>query len=201
MAFRFRGEVTMLDLHDLAGKLAGVLGLIAYIPYIYSTVKGRTKPNPVSWLIWIIVSIMVIGSSYATGATTTLTLLVCHGIGTVTTAIVAMKYGKSQWSRFDKACLAVALSSSIVWWFFSALAALLLNIGIEMVGFLPTLRNTYNNPKSEDKLAWSLFLSANTANLLAINDWSFAIFIYPLCMFLGTVLIIALMIFRRKQSA
>jgi hypothetical protein len=194
-------EAPMPELHDIAGKLAGVLGLIAYIPYIYSTVKRRTKPNPASWFIWIIVSVMVIGSSYATGATTTLTLLICHGVGTVTTAIVAVKYGKSQWSIFDKACLAIALSSSIVWWFFSALAALLLNIGIEMVGFLPTLRNAYRDPKSEDKLAWILFLSANTANLIAINDWSFAIFIYPLCMFLGTVLIIALMLIPKKKTS
>ena len=190
----------MPELHDLAGKLAGVLGLIAYIPYIYSTIKRRTKPNPSSWFIWIIVSVMVIGSSYSTGATTTLTLLVCHGVGTVTTAFVAMKYGKSQWSRFDKACLAIALSSSIVWLCFSALAALLINIGIELIGFLPTLRNAYRDPKSEDWLAWTFFLSANVANLLAINDWSFAIFIYPMCMFIGTILISAILFFPRPKT-
>jgi hypothetical protein len=62
--------------------------------------------------------------------------------------------------------------------------ALGINIGIDFLGALPTIRKSFRHPEGEDILAWSLFAVANLLNLLAIDRWRWEIIVYPIYMFL-----------------
>ena len=41
-----------MDVQKVISVTAGILFLIAFAPYTYSIVKGRTKPAKASWIIW-----------------------------------------------------------------------------------------------------------------------------------------------------
>jgi hypothetical protein len=83
------------------------------------------------------------------------------------------------------------------WWFDSALIALLMSLSVDFAGALPTIRKAYQEPETEDRIAWSLFLSGNCINLMAIDRWMFKIVIYPAYMVLASGLI-ALLVLRPR---
>ncbi|HWQ59591.1 MAG TPA: hypothetical protein VN420_00370 [Candidatus Fimivivens sp.] len=58
-----------------------------------------------------------------------------------------------------------------------------INIFIDGMGALPTLRKSFHEPESEDKLTRSLSSAGNTLNLFAVEHWSLATGSYPVYMF------------------
>lgn len=189
----------MIDLTVLAGRVAGFFSLAAFVPYILSTLRGRTKPNRATWWIWTVVGSLLAASYYASGARHTLWVAVSYVLGPLITAILSLKFGVGGYTRFDRGCLLGAGLGALLWWAFSSpLIALLINLGIDFLGALPTISKAYSEPRSEDPLAWSLFLLGNSLNLLAIERWRFSIAIYPVYMFLLSALVLLLLTSRRK---
>ncbi|MBZ5535045.1 MAG: hypothetical protein LAO31_03740 [Acidobacteriia bacterium] len=189
----------MFDISVLAGRVAGLFSLAAFVPYILSTLRGRTKPNRATWWIWTVVGSLLAVSYYASGARPTLWVALSYVLGPLITAILSFRYGVGGWTRFDRGCMLGAGVGALLWWAFSSpLIALLINLGIDFLGALPTLFKAYSDPGGEDSLAWSLFLLGNTLNLFAIDQWRFSIVVYPAYMFLLSALILLLLTSRRR---
>lgn len=192
----------MPDITAVAGKVAGIVSLAAFIPYILAILRGETKPNRATWWIWAVVGLMLGASYYSSGANHTIWVPVSYIIGPFVTAILSIKYGEGGWTRFDRSCLLGAGVSMVLWWIFSSpLIALLINLFIDLMGALPTIRKAYHEPESEDRTAWALFFAGNTANLFAVETWMFAISVYPIYMFFGSGIITALIFVRRNHKA
>ena len=73
------------------------------------------------------------------------------------------------------------------------LVALGLNILVDLIGALPTVRKAWSDPGSEDRLAWGLFFAANAVNLAAVEAWTFSGAGYPVYLFGITGLVSALL--------
>ena len=189
----------MSNLTETAGMVAGILTLLSFIPYIISILRKKTRPNRASWFIWTVVGFMCGASYYSAGASHTICVPVSYMIGPFFTAILSLKYGEGGWTRFDRGCLLVAGASLGLWWVFnSPLVALVINLIIDFMGALPTIRKSYYEPEKEDKTAWAMGFMGNTANLFAVERWSFAIAVYPVYMFIGCGIITALIFFRPR---
>ena len=52
-----------MDTTQLAGYAAGGMTLAAHVPYVASILRGETRPNRASWLIWCTVS-AILAASY-----------------------------------------------------------------------------------------------------------------------------------------
>lgn len=191
----------MPNITAVAGKVAGVVSLVAFIPYILAILRGETRPNRATWWIWTVVGLMLGASYYSSGANHTIWVPVSYIIGPLATAILSIEYGEGGWTRFDRSCLLGAGVSMVLWWIFSSpLIALLINLFIDLMGALPTIRKAYHEPESEDRLTWALFFAGNTVNLFAVETWTFAISVYPIYMFLGSGIITALVFFRPRSK-
>ena len=177
------------------GLLAGLLSLAAFVPYIIAIVKGATKPNRATWWIWTTNGLILLASYYASGAESTVWVAVGYFVGSLLTAVLALRYGEGGWSPFDRSCLLGAALGLLFWWMFnSSIVALVTTLFVDFAGALPTIRKAYRAPETEDRVAWGLFISGNTVNLLAVEAWSFAIAVYPVYMFLasGTIAVLVL---------
>lgn len=53
----------------LIGILAGICGIVMFIPYIKDIFKRKTKPERISWLIWSLLGLIAVGSQLSKGAT------------------------------------------------------------------------------------------------------------------------------------
>src|SRR3990167_2698669 len=174
----------MSNLYETLGILAGILALVGYIPYIYTTIRGKTRPNKATWIIWTVIGGLIAFSYLFEGDKNTIWLPLGYFIGPLVVAILSFRYGYSEWSKLDIACLVVG-AISIIPWIISdnAIFTLLINVFIDATGAIPTVVKTYREPETEDFSAWTIFFVANTLELLAIEQWNLAA-IYPIYLFI-----------------
>jgi hypothetical protein len=190
-----------MNLAAIVGIVAGVLSLVAFVPYIFAILRKKANPNRASWFIWAVVSLMLGASYFASGARNTAWVSIGYIIGSITIASLSIKYGEGGWTGFDRFCLFATGISLILWLVFkNPLVALIINVFIDFFGALPTMRKAFRDPKSEDKLTWLLFFAGNLVNLCAVESLKFSIVVYPIWMFLGSGIITALVIWPRKTN-
>jgi hypothetical protein len=128
---------------------------------------------------------VIIAFSYrAAGASSTIWVPITYIIGPLGTSLLAMRFGEGGWTKFDRMCLLCTLFSLLLWvGSKSPNLTLIINIGIDLLGALPTIRKSLRDPNGENLLAWCLFAVGNTLNVLAIDRWSWQIIAYPCYMF------------------
>ncbi len=191
--------MVLSDLHTLAGIIAGVLSLLAFVPYVLSTLRGKNRPNRATWIIWTAVGVSLLASYAAAGARETVWVAAANLLAFFAVLALSLKYGEGGWTTFDIACLlGAAFGFALWWWFDSPLPTLFSGLFIDLVGALPTVKKAWSNPESEDLLAWILFCVANAINLLAIREWSVVVASYPVYMVFITLVLVAILIMRRK---
>lgn len=178
-------------IQGFVGLGAGILSLAAFVPYVISTIrKPTTRPNRATWWIWTLVGVLIAYGNYAEGVRSGIWLPISYIIGPTVLAIVSLRHGEGGWTRLDRFCLLGALLSIVFWTLTrDSLGALLVNILIDALGALPTIKKSYRNPEAEDPIFWYLAFAAALLNLFAVESSSFSHLVYPVYMVLlmGTV--------------
>lgn len=173
----------MPDIASIAGKLAGIISLSAYAPYILSILRKQTKPNRASWIIWALVSTIIALSYREAGASYAFLTPVGYVVGSTIVFILSIRYGVGGWTPFDRKCLIGAAISLVIWHIFnSPMSALLINLLINLLGTLPTARKAWYQPETESKVFWSLVSLGSIVNLFAVENWTFSMAVYPVSM-------------------
>lgn len=168
----------------IVGIIAGLVSILGFMPYLITIFQGKTRPNRASWWIWGVLSLILGLTYYSSGARDTIWVPAFYAIFQMIIAIVSIKHGEGGWNQFDRTCLLGAGGSLLFWWWFnSALLAIMINLTIDSLGALPTIKKCIFKPESEDLLSWALFFTANTLNLVAIEHWSVELLTYPLYLF------------------
>lgn len=188
-----------METRAMAGLLAGLIALSAYVPYVVRALRGENRPNRATWLIWNVLGFVLLASYYSVGATDTLWIPLFNQLGFLAVLWVSVKHGEGGWSGIDRWCLAGAGLGLALWWAFdSPMMALLMGIAVDLMGAIPTLKKAYADPAHEDRLAWLIFLCANTLNLFAISAWRFEIAVYPAYLFTLCLAMVAILTIRKK---
>nr|MBI3540879.1 hypothetical protein [Deltaproteobacteria bacterium] len=184
----------MLTHHALFGRTAGIVTFVAFIPYVIQMLRGRNRPNRATWIIWTVVGFNFLVTYHDLGATDALWVTIGNLSAFFIVMLLSFRYGEGGWTLFDKACLAGAGLGMLVWWHFhSSLLALWISIVVDFLGALPTLWKSYKDPESEDFLSWTLFLTANTLNLFAVDQWNFSQSPYPVYFFFISALEVSIL--------
>lgn len=177
------------------------MSLLAFVPYLRAILRGQTRPSIATWWIWTAVGAALCASYFAAGARASIWTPVSYVVGPLMIALLSLRYGEHHVSRFDSLCLGMAALSLILWWWTGfPSVALALNVVVDALGALPTVRKSWSCPESEDRLAWGLFLLANSMNLLAVTPWTLASGVYPSYLF-GLSLTMNLLLWRKKRDA
>jgi len=177
------------------GQLAGLLSITAIIPYVRSILRGDTKPNRASWLIWAVEGLILLASYYFSGATTTIWLTISFAVIPLVVFALSFKYGVGGFNRLDMVCLFGALIGLTLWRITrSPVVALYINILVDFLGFLPTIQKSYLHPETENSLAWIIGTSATALNVLALTTLKLQIALYPIYLFLANGVVTILVI-------
>ena len=59
---------------EFFGYISGILFILSVVPYVRSILKGNTKPQRMTWLIWTVLVFIAFFSQLAKGATWSLLL-------------------------------------------------------------------------------------------------------------------------------
>jgi len=185
------------------GILAGIFGIIMFIPYIRDIFKRKTKPECTSWLIWSLLGLIAVSSQFAKGATDSIWMTVAQTLGTVTIFILSLKYGHGGWVKRDIFALIVALLGLGLWFVtHDAIYALIITIFVDAIGALLTTLKATEHPESETTSTWILSGISGLLGTVAVGYWNPVLMAYPFYVFVAnsTVLLGIYIGYSRKKN-
>ena len=192
----------MLEFKIFCAVAASLISLFNAVRYLGKTLKRQVKPHCFTWLTWG--SLMVISglamfkadAGFASYATT-----IC-GLFSFTIGVVAVFYGHKEITLTDKISLSLAALAIILWQLTkNPLAALISTSIADTLGYYPTFRKVYNDPKNENVIAFLIYSIANVFWLLSIKTYNFTTLLYPSVILSANVGLIFFILIRRKQLA
>ena len=189
------------DVKSVLGIIAGIIALLAYVVYVVSIFRGKSKPNRVTWLIWAFMGLVLALSYKFSGADNTVWVPYVEFLGPLTIAILSIKYGEGTLeNKTDLYCFLGAVLSIILWIIFdSPVIALVTNLAIDSFAIVPTIKKSYLRPEGEDFWAWFGTGMADTLNMFAVERFTFAILVYPIYMLVSDLIIIFILLLRKKN--
>ena len=170
----------------LFGLAAGVLSVIAFLPYIIDTYAGRTQPQRASWTIWSILGTIAFFSQVWENASVSLWFAGAQVSGTITVLLLSLGNAQStmRLCRSDVMALFAAAIGLVLWYYTeTAVYALFITIGISLLGGLLTLKKSYDFPNSETQLTWFLSLIAAVCAMLSVGKFDPVLLAYPAYLF------------------
>jgi len=98
--------------------LGSIIAMIGGLSYLIATIKGRVKPNKVSFLLWSFAPLIAFTAQIKEGVGFLLALITfVAGIEPFLIFVASFLNKKAEWklNRFDLACGAVAVLGLILW--------------------------------------------------------------------------------------
>ncbi len=190
------------DFMAFMGILAGVISLLAYIPYISSIIRRQTNPSRTTWWTFFSIELVTLFTYEGLGASNTIFFLIGDLVGCFLIALLSILYGKNEMSFFDKLCFLGAAVSLGLWIIFRGNPSIAFSASfiVGIIAMIPTLKKTYLNPRGENTLAWLLSFVAATMNISAIETWSLVVVSYPFYEFFVNGMIVFLLSRRGKNK-
>lgn len=185
---------------NIIGIVAIALTFIGYAPYFRDLLKGKTKPHIFSWFIWAIVTSIIFALQVSAGA----------GLGSVVTLAVAVisllifilgfKNGNKIIKKIDVVFLVLALLAIPLWLVIKqpVLSIILLST-IDMLGFAPTVRKSWNAPYSETLSLYTITTFRHGLSIVALANYNIVTLLFPSTWVIANALFSIMLIIRRKK--
>lgn len=185
---------------ELLSVIAIALTFAASVPYVYSILKGATKPHVFSWVVWGTTTFVVFLAQLKGQAGVGAWPIGVSGVITIFIAMLAYaKRGDVTITKTDWVFLLAALSSLPLWYVTSdPLWAVVILTTVDVLGFGPTIRKAYHQPQSEPLNFYALFAIRNLFVIMALEHYSLTTVLFPAVLGLTCVFIIALLMYRRQ---
>lgn len=170
-----------------------VLSLIGSGSYIYAVLKGRAKPNRVTWVLWAIAPLIAFAAQVQAGVSILQSLLTFMvGFGPLLVVIASFISHQAVWNltKFDYVCGALSLLGLFLWFLTRENnVAIFFSIMADALAALPTLVKSYKDPESEDSLVFTLGATSAGLTMLTFDTWTFTnaaftMYIFGICVVL-----------------
>ena len=162
--------------------VAGVLFVVAFVPYIRAILRGETKPAKASWLIWATLDSITLAGMYAEGTVNGQILGAVGGSWVV--AMLSLKYGTPGWTKVDKFCIVGAILGIALWQIFSSpVLGITSSLSVVFLGSIPTFSSAWKDPSRENRTAWTIFWLSCVIAVLAVPQWTLANAAQPITFF------------------
>jgi hypothetical protein len=183
--------------------VAVILTCIAFLPYILSIFRGRTRPHVFSWVTWgMNTSVAFLATLHAGGGHGAGVIGFSAGVTLFIAVLAYMKRADVSVTPTDRLFFIVALAAMPLWrWADDPLWAVWLITVIELLGFGPTLRKTWSQPFSESMSFLLLLVVRNALVIAALDRHATTTVLVPAAMAAACLALIAIMAWRRPQLA
>lgn len=165
---------------EQSGILAGALSAIAIVLYIRAALR-RDTGSRAAWTIWAGSELALFVTQYARGARDSLLVLVPQVVGAVIICALTWRSADGRVSVRDWALFA-AVAVTLGFWAVTkdATVAIVLAVGVEYAGLVPTVAGAWRDPGSEPLVSWLLASAAGAADVLAVGYRSpLVLYAYP----------------------
>lgn len=177
--------------------ISGLLSFLGFIAYVTAILRRRAAmPQKVGWLIWASLDIITLVGMWAKHALNG--QIVGSVIGGAVVTCLAWRYGRPGWSRLDIFCLAGAALGILAWLALGeANIGIVVSMAIAGLGSLPIFVSTWQDPRREDRLSWTIWAVSCVFALLAMPKLSWEDSAQPFSYALLEVVMMWLLYFHR----
>ena len=189
-----------IDLKLVSAILATIIGVGAFLPYLWDVIKKKTKPHTYTWLIWCLtqgtaVAGMWYGNAGWGGIALTIGLFFVFII-----FLFSFKFGTRNIKATDTVILLAALAALFVWWQLdNPVAAVLMVSAIDILGYIPSWRKSITEPWAETLWSWSAFSIGNFFALLALTEYNLLTTTYLYAITFANLVLIMICLYYRKS--
>lgn len=183
--------------------VGAALNLIGSTSYVIDTIRGKTKPNRITWFLWALAPMIAFGAMVGQGVSVVgglMTFMV--GFGPLLVFVSSFVNRKSVWkiTRFDIICGSLSLVGLGLWFVTrTGDIAIAFSIMADGLAALPTLVKAFKEPETESYLVFLLGTISALITLLAAKAWDFTHIGFPLYIFI--VCLVAFILIRFKVGA
>jgi hypothetical protein len=182
--------------------LAALIILAGNGAYALDTVRGKTQPNRVSWMLWALAPMIAFAAEVAQGVGLNAVLTLAVGLGPLMVVVASFLDPKAyaRVTPFDMGCGVLSLTALGAW---AATGrgnvAILLSILADFLAAIPTIRKAYLYPRTEHAGAFLAGVAGAALTLLTIapEDRGFASVAFPAYILLDSALIASLILIPR----
>lgn len=179
-----------------ASVISFFLGTLAYVR---DTIRGRSKPNRMTFLIWALGPFIAVAAGSAAGGGWVLLITFVSGFGPLCILLASYLNKEAYWKLgvLDYACGVLALLALLLWSITNdPIIAIILAIVADALALYPTLLKAWSYPETETGVAYiAALFSASVGLALASNGVSETAFLIYLVL-LNAVVTFA--IYRRR---
>ncbi len=188
-----------MDVKIIFTTIATIITVVAFFPYLRDIFLLKTKPHAYTWLIWIITNgTAVVGIWYGGGGWGALNLTIGM-LFVVAVFLFSLKYGTKNITIGDSVILIAALCAIFVWWQLDKpLISVIMVSAIDVIGYIPSFRKSYQEPWSETLISWIAFSVSNIFALLALSQYNLLTVTYLVAISTANILLFLFCFFRRQ---
>lgn len=179
--------------------LGSMLAFVGSLSYLKDTIKGKTRPNRVSWFLWAAAPLIAFGAELSQGVGLPALMSFMVGFSPLLIFLGSFINRKAVWklTRLDIICGVLSIFGIVLWYVTgSGNLAIIFAILADALAGVPTIVKAYKDPESEN---WHVFLggvTSATITLLALDTWDFAHYGFPLYILLICALFVILIKFK-----
>lgn len=180
----------------IVGVIIGALGSLSYL---IDTLKGKVKPNKVTFFMWSIAPLIAFSAEAKQGVGIQSLMTFSVGFFPLTIFIASFVNKKAEWKlrRFDLICGLLSFAGLALWMVTRVgNIAILFSIVADGLGAVPTLVKAYKYPQTESPWPWITATINAAFTLLTIKIWSFSNFGFPAYIFTVTLIIFSFVQFK-----
>jgi len=158
----------------IVGTLIGTAGSVSYL---INTVKGKVKPNRISFLLWSVVPFIAFFAQISQGVGLEALMTFSTGFLPLTVFIASFVNKKAEWklSSFDLICGLLSLVGLALWMITKVgNVAIFFSIVADGLAAIPTIVKAYKYPDTEIAWPWIATVIGVILTLLTLSTFTFA---------------------------
>ncbi len=158
----------------IIGTLTGAAGSVAYVT---ETVRGKVKPNRVTFLLWSIVPFIAFFAQIKQGVGLEALMTFSTGLMPLAVFIASFVNKQAEWkvTTFDLICGVLSLLGLMLWMITKVgNIAIFFSIVADGLAAVPTILKAYRYPGTEIAWPWIATVFGVIITLLTISDFTFA---------------------------
>jgi hypothetical protein len=178
--------------------LGAILSFLGALSYLIDTLKGKTKPNKVSWFIWTLAPLIAFSAEIKQGVGLQSLMTFMVGFNPFLIFLASFVNKKAVWKigQLDIVCGGLSITGLILWQMTRVgNIAIAFSILSDALAGVPTVVKAYRFPETEN---YQVFLAAGLnalITLLTIKVWNFEHYGFPVYIFLICFLLFLLVKF------
>ena len=172
--------------------IAGALNIVGDFAYLIDTIKGKIKPNKVTWFLWSLAPLIAFFAQISQGVGLSSLMTFSLGIIPIFIFVASFINKNANWkiTKFDLFCGTLSVLGLVLWYLTRVgNIAIFFSILTEIFAAVPTVIKAYNMPETENYKPFLLGVVASLLTLLTIKQWDFAhiafnLYIFSICFLL-----------------